>query len=68
MRQVTSQIMFMMKTMMVMISNMIFQETDGVLLESYLIYEPDHQVDIIRHLSNSNCDNVFCSQGNLVQG
>ena len=25
----------------------ILQETDGVLLESYLIYEPEHQVIII---------------------
>ena len=41
--------MELMMTIVCMISNidMIFQETDGVLLESYLIYEPDHQVDII---------------------
>ena len=67
---VVMMMMELMMTMVCMISNidMIFQETDGVLLESYLIYEPDHQVDIICHLSNSNCDNVFCSQGDLVQG
>ena len=46
---VVMMMMELMMTMVCMISNidMIFQETDGVLLESYLIYEPDHQVDII---------------------
>ena len=29
-----------------LVMTIILQETDGVLLESYLIYEPEHQVII----------------------
>ena len=39
-------IIFMIMVMTILTVS-ILQETDGVLLESYLIYEPEHQVIII---------------------
>ena len=42
----------------------ILQETDGVLLESYLIYEPEHQVIII-DLILKKFDHV-CQYGSIT--
>ena len=40
-------IIVLMIILMIILMVSILQETDGVLLESYLIYEPEHQVNII---------------------
>ena len=40
-------IIVLMIILMIILMVSLLQETDGVLLESYLIYEPEHQVNIM---------------------